>query len=411
MKYQLKCLKTNSLIEDNYTLHYSDDALLQTKYQQMLSKNEHYGVWKYHPWLPVSGVSEFIAGSTTYKATKLGLELGLNNLWVCFHGYWPEKGGLCPTGSFKDMEAIPTIQRLRDHNGKGLICASAGNTARAFTHFCGLSDIPLIVIVGKDHAKRIWARSENQLDSVKIVVIKDGDYSDAKWVAKKLASRLDGWQLEGGVHNVARRDGIGTLIINAAEEMQRLPDHYFQGVGGGPGPIGVNEMAERLIESKLFDGPVPKQHLSQNIEHCPIHKAWQDKRSQLREDDFPSHDVEVYSDYLMNSAPAYGIIGGVYDILNKSNGETYAISEKEAIAAKNLFESIEGIDIMTPSAVSTASLIKAIEIGNVQKDDYTLLNISGGGVARLFAEQEIKETEPWIIVNRDVAVESIIEKL
>ena len=91
MKYQLKCLKTNSLIEDNYTLHYSDDALLQTKYQQMLSKNEHYGVWKYHPWLPVSGVSEFIAGSTTYKATKLGLELGLNNLWVCFHGYWPEK--------------------------------------------------------------------------------------------------------------------------------------------------------------------------------------------------------------------------------------------------------------------------------------------------------------------------------
>ena len=225
-----------------------------------------------------------------------------------------------------------------------------------------------------------------------------------------MASRLDGWQLEGGVHNVARRDGIGTLIVNAAEEMQRLPDHYFQGVGGGPGPIGVNEMAERLIESKLFDGPVPKQHLSQNIEHCPIHKAWQDKRSQLREDDFPSHDVEVYSDYLMNSAPAYGIIGGVYDILNKSNGETYAISEKEAIAAKNLFESIEGIDIMTPSAVSTASLIKAIEIGNVQKDDYTLLNISGGGVARLFAEQEIKETEPWIIVNRDVAVESIIEK-
>ena len=245
-----------------------------------------------------------------------------------------KKEGLCPTGSFKDMEAVPTIQRLRDHNGKGLICASAGNTARAFTHFCGLSDIPLIVIVGKDHAKRIWARSENQLDSVKIVVIKDGDYSDAKWVAKKLASRLDGWQLEGGVHNVARRDGIGTLIVNAAEEMQRLPDHYFQGVGGGPGPIGVNEMAERLIESKLFDGPVPKQHLSQNIEHCPIHKAWQDKRSQLREDDFPSHDVEVYSDYLMNSAPAYGIIGGVYDILNKSNGETYAISEKEAIAAK-----------------------------------------------------------------------------
>ena len=269
------------------------------------------------------------------------------------------------------MEAVLYLSKdWCDYNGKGLICASAGNTARAFTHFCGLSDIPLIVIVGKDHAKRIWARSRESTGFCQILLLSRTVITATQnGSQKKLASRLDGWQLEGGVHNVARRDGIGTLIVNAAEEMQWLPDHYFQGVGEALGPIGVNEMAERLIESKLFDGPVPKQHLSQNIEHCPIHKVWQDKRSQLREDDFPSHDVEVYSDYLMNSAPAYGIIGGVYDILNKSNGETYAISEKEAIAAKNLFESIEGIDIMTPSAVSTASLIM-IEIGNVQKDDY-----------------------------------------
>jgi len=411
MKYQLKCLKTNTLIKDDYTLHYSDNALLRTEYSQMLDDNKNIGVWKYHSWLPVSGVSKYIAGSITYKATKFGSELGLNNLWVSFHGYWARKGGLCPTGSFKDMEAVPTIQRLIDYDGKGLICASAGNTARAFTHFCGLADIPLIVIVGKDHAKRIWARPENPLNSVKLVVIKDGDYSDAKWVAKKLASQLVGWQLEGGVHNVARRDGIGTLIINAAQEMQRLPDHYFQGVGGGPGPIGVNEMAERLIEAKMFDGPVPKQHLSQNLEHRPIHNAWKDRRNELSDEDFPSHDVKVYSDYLMNTAPAYSIIGGVYDILNKSNGETYAITEKEAIAAKNLFESIEGIDIMTPSAVSTASVIKAIELGNVKKEDYVLLNISGGGVARLSAEQELKQAEPWILVDREAAVQTIIGKL
>ena len=113
----------------------------------------------------------------------------------------------------------------------------------------------------------------------------------------------------------------------------------------------------------------------------------------------------------MNTAPAYSIIGGVYDILNKSNGETYAITEKEAIAAKNLFESIEGIDIMTPSAVSTASVIKAIELGNVKKEDYVLLNISGGGVARLSAEQELKQAEPWILVDREAAVQTIIGKL
>ena len=71
----------------------------------------------------------------TYHAEELGEKFGLSNLWVAFHGYWPEKDALCPTGSFKDMEAVPTIQRMKDHSCKGMICASAGNTARAFTHF------------------------------------------------------------------------------------------------------------------------------------------------------------------------------------------------------------------------------------------------------------------------------------
>ena len=41
-------------------------------------------------------------------------------------------------------------------------------------------------------------------------------------------------------------------------------------------PIGIHEMAQRSIDEGLFEGPVPRQHVSQNIEHCPIHNAWQD---------------------------------------------------------------------------------------------------------------------------------------
>ena len=73
------------------------------------------GVWKYLDWIPTSTSNEYVAGTTTYKAEALGKALGMSNLWVTFHGYWPEKGGMCPTGSFKDMEAVPTIQRLHDH--------------------------------------------------------------------------------------------------------------------------------------------------------------------------------------------------------------------------------------------------------------------------------------------------------
>jgi cysteate synthase len=411
MKYMLQCLKTEDVIEDTYTLKYTDNALLQAKFNGPIEVKQLEGVWKYLDWIPTSTSNEYVAGTKTYKAEALGKSLGMSNLWVTFHGYWPEKGGLCPTGSFKDMEAVPTIQRLHDHGCKGLICASAGNTARGFTHFCGLANMPLIVVVGKNHGHRIWTKVGHPTEFVKVVVVEDGDYYDAKTVAKAIAKKLTGWQMEGSVHNVARRDGIGSLILDAAFTIGAMPEHYFQGIGGGPGPIGVHEMAQRLIESGQFEGPVPRQHLSQNVEHSPIHNAWQAKRDHLLPEDYPPHDVEVYSDYLMNKGPAYGQVGGVHDILKASNGQTYVVERDDAIAAKTQFESIEGIDIMTPGAVAMASLQQALATGEVDPDACTVLNISGGGVERLKQDYATETVEPWLRVTKADGAEMILAAL
>ena len=411
MKYQLRCLKTNQLLNDAYTLHHADNALLQSVYHQPLELQDAEGMWQFEDWLPVSGANELVAGTLTYKAEALGEELGLSNLWVTFHGYWPEKGGLCPTGSFKDLEAVPTIQRLRDHDVSGVICASAGNTARAFAHYCGLTDTPLIVIVGEEHAQRLWLRKDHPSESVRLVVLKDGDYADAKRVATRLAQRLDEWVLEGGVHNVARRDGMGSLMLDAAFTIGQLPDHYFQGIGGGPGPIGAHEMATRLVDEGVFDGPVPRQHVSQNIEHSPIHNAWQAGRDHLLDEDFPDEEVEVYSDLLLNAAPAYGQTGGVHDILEDSDGQTYVVEQPVAEAAKALFESTEGIDILPPGAIALASLQEAIEVGEVEEEDCVVLNISGGGTQRLKDDMATEAVEPWLEVNASQAVDTILDGL
>jgi cysteate synthase len=411
-KYKLRCLHTNEVIEDEYTLHHTDGALLVTEYSTQLSiDNSKDGMLKYQDWLPNIGLSQRNAGTTTYKANELGAQIGMNNLWVTFHGYWPEKDGMCPTGSFKDMEAVPTIMRLKEKGCKGMICASAGNTARAFAYFCGLENFPLIVIVGKDHAERLYLPANHPNKSVKLIVIEDGDYYDAKVFSKKISQHLDLWQMEGGIHNVARRDGIGSLIIDAAFAIGELPAHYFQGIGGGPGPVGVHEMANRLIEAELFEGPVPRQHVSQNEEHCPIHNAWQAKRPHLTDSDFPDEEVEVFSDYLLNKAPAYEIKGGVYDTLVESNGQTYIVSKEDAKKAKTIFESIEGIDIMSPAAVALASLMQALDSGDIGADDCTVLNISGGGIERMESDMELVQITPWKIVSKNDDALSIVQEL
>ena len=170
-------------------------------------------------------------------------------------------------------------------------------------------------------------------------------------------------------------------------------------------------MADRLIQAGLFEGPAPRQHVSQNVEHHPIHNAWQAGRDHLVPEDFPSEEVEVYSDYLLNKGPAYGQIGAVHDILKASNGQTYTVERAAAIAAREMIESTEGIDIMTPGAVAAASLLQAVQSGEVGKDDCILLNISGGGTQRLKNDLETRTIEPWLRVRKSTGVDAILEKL
>jgi cysteate synthase len=413
MTYSLRCLFSGDTITDEYTLIHHQEGLLRAVYPEgKLSVREHmHGIWRYADWLPVSGPSNLVAGTISYKSENLAAELGLSDLWITYHGYWPERGGLCPTTSFKDLEAVATLQRLRDHECKGMVCASAGNTGRSFTFFGGEEDFPILVIIAEQHLTRIWVPENHPTDSVTLIGIgDDAGYNDAINVANEVAEKI-GWQLEGGARNIARRDGIGSLIIDASVNIGRLPDHYFQAVGGGPGPIGVHEMAVRAHESGSIAGPIPKQHLSQNIEHCPIHNAWQAGRNYLLAKDFADSATPVFSDYLVNTAPAYSVKGGLFDVLTESNGFTWIVTGDEGLAAAKLFEETEGIDIMSPGAVALASLKKAVGSGDVRVDDCVVLNISGGGEKRLFREVQTTIVRPEMIIPKERAVEAIIDFL
>jgi len=224
----------------------------------------------------------------------------------------------------------------------------------------------------------------------------------AVWRARAMLPGSGGWRREGGVHNVARRDGIGSLILTAIEAMGGMPKHYFQGVGGGPGPIGVHEMAGRAIQAGFAAGPPPRQHLSQNAEFCPIHEAWQKRTFELQPTAEAVHP-RVFSDLLVNRAPAYSVRGGLFDMLVESHGATYAVPFDEAEAADRLFREAEGIDTMSPGAVALASLMQAISRGEVHRDDTILLNISGGGQERYRREHETRVIEPVAIVSKEEA--------
>ena len=403
--YKIICLGCHANISGaGYALRCDcDHALLRTVYQDpRLAVTAEESMWRFSAWLPTVGKLPTRGRSVTYKSEAFARELGLSDLFISFNGYWPENNAFLETCSFKELESPPTVQRAVENKVKTLVVSSVGNTARAFAHTVSTTATDLkLVLVGLESAVgKLWL-PEPPSENITLVVLQRGnDYSDAIALGDRLAA-LPGLTQEGGAMNVARRDGMGTVMLEAAVTIGRAPDHYFQAVGSGTGGIAAWEASLRLKQDGRFlNGPLPKLHLSQNLPFAPMFSAWNANRRTIE----PSIDMpdakksieKINADVLSNRNPAYSVKGGVFDALKSTKGQMYGVSNVEARRAARLFEELEGIDIVPAAAVAAASLIKAVAHGGIDDSDVVLLNVTGGGVQNLKDDKDCYQIQPDI---------------
>jgi len=411
--FTIKCSGCGAELPDEALTCQSDNGLPRAVYSsRQLQLHDHPGMGRFLEWLPVNGPMDTKSGPKTYKSTGLARELGLTNLYIGFNGYWPEKEANILTCSFKELEAYPTIQRMQELGHRKLVLASAGNTARAFAHAAVGSNIEIYIVVPGSGIDRIWIPEEPTGNIHFISMAKTFDYTDAIMLAERIA-QLPGMTSEGGARNVARRDGMGTVMLDGAVTMGRIPDHYFQAIGSGTGGIAAWEASMRLQADGRFGKRLSILHLAQNLPFAPIFDAWQHKCREIDEE-VDVHNAkqqinQMYTDILSNRKPPYSVPGGVYDALMSSNGHVYGITNSRARSCKNLFEEAEDIDIMAPAAVGVAALVEAVELGRVKNDDHILLNITGGGVERLKEDFDLCKIQPELHINSlDVEIEEIL---
>lgn len=392
-KYVVKCPECGE-VRDSYALHCpNDDALLRTVYsKKQIEPADMPGIWRYYDWLPVNGIiGEGSGRPVTYRSEGFAKELGLKDLNITFNGYWPEKGAFIRTCSFKDLESFPTMQRLIERDEKRImVVASAGNTARAFAHVASITGQKLLLIVPKNSTRRLWTTDEDTSSVCTVAV--EGDYYQAIAMAEKIASR-DDFVSEGGARNVARRDGMGTVMLDAVLTTGSLPQHYFQAVGSGTGGIAAWEASLRLLEDGRFGNKLPRLHLAQNLPCAPLYSLWTGIELTGR------CPEEMHDDVLYNRKPPYSASGGVKDALEDTNGMIYGITNSEAEAAQKLFEETEGIDILPAPAVACAALIKAVDTGEVKTDEQIVLNITGGGQKRLEEAFSTRQLEIGLTIS------------
>lgn len=352
-----------------------------------------------------------VSGPVCYRSEGLARELGLKNLHICFNGYWPERGGTIATCSFKELEAIPTVIRLKERKSGVLVIASAGNTGRAFLQVSALTGTPVVVVVPESGIHRLWTTAPA---SQAFVIAVRGDYTDAIRFSRQICSSGH-FIAEGGAKNVARRDGMGTVMLEGATAIGRMPDYYFQAVGSGTGGIAAWEASLRLKEDGRFGTALPELHLSQSLPFAPMVSAWHHHRSSIiPETDMPDAKnaiSKVYSDVLTNREPPYAIRGGISDALTDTCGRMYAIRNEDARSAEKIFVDAEGIDPDPAASVCTASLITAIETGKIKKDRVVLLNITGGGYRRVREDHQIIPVAAHITVEAGSPADEIMREL
>lgn len=404
--FTIRCRNCGTELKESFCAfcNHCKDSLLVTHYNDKeFRKDQGAGIWKFN-WLPVHGHILEQSGPVVYRSTGLSNHFSLENLYIAFNGYWPEKNASLHTCTFKEYEATVVLQNAKENDVPGLIVASAGNTARAFSHLSYLTGFPIIIVVAKMCLKDMWYLEESP--KMPTIAVSDGDYADAIDMAKRVALTT-GLPFEGGVKNIAKRDGLGIVLLEAVAEIGRYPNHYFQAVGSGTGAIGVWEMAERFLKDGRFGSALPKLHLAQNLPFTPMVNAWKRGSRELSPVDLNPDLIEkTITRVLTNRYPAYSVQGGVYDALRATGGNMYGIKNEEAYAAMELFEKAEGIDIAPAAGVAVAAFINAVNKGVVGKNDTILLNITGGGEKRLKRENEIYSVKP-IMVAKDISDKEI----
>ena len=433
-KYKLKCLHPNCGKEyendSNFRLQCDGEisgehgpALLQAVYEtkQIRVRTDFPGIFQYVDWLPVDSYyidsTNCVLGKPfSYKSKGLAKRLGLKHLYIAFSGYWPERGANLLTRTFKEFECQASIARYlavyRKTNPLSLIISSAGNSGNAYNLLTHLLELPLYLVIPETGLDKLLLPFETK----PFVIVVQGDYTDAINLADEVAKRT-GLMRDGGVRNVARRAGLGTVMLHAVthpeQGTQELFDHYFQAVGSGTGVIAAWEAVQLLLADGRFGNTVTKIHVAQNAPFTPIVDSWQaGERNliQISAEEAKEKISAVTADVLTNRYPAYSIAGGIFDILTASKGTAWKVNNYQVFHAARMFRETEGVDIGPAAAVAVGALIQAVASGKVQPDEKILLHITGGGKEIQYSKGPVYQIKPTIVVKPN-EIDYVVEKI
>jgi threonine synthase len=342
-------------------------------------------LWRYADFLPFARPPRYAlpAGCTPLvRAPRLAERLGLREVWV-------KNDAANPTHSFKDRVVSVAIAKARELGYETVACASTGNLANAVAAHSAAAGLESYVFIPADlEEQKVLATG---VYGTRLVTVR-GTYDDVNRLCTELSADRD-WAFVNVNVRPYYAEGSKTLAYEIAEGLGfELPDRVVAPIASGSLFTKIARGFDEWREIGLVRGETPAMNGAQAEGCSPVARAYESGWDVCK---------PVRPDTIAKSLAIGNPADGPYalELARGSGGSIDAVSDDEVRAGIRLLAETTGIFTETAGGVTTATLAKLAERGDIDPEERVVLAITGDGLKTLDAVRgsfDVYEIEPQV---------------
>ena len=311
----------------------------------------------YREHLPVSDntpVVTLLEGNTPLvPAPRLSEQLGLD--------VYLKVEGANPTGSFKDRGMTMAITKALEAGSKVVVCASTGNTSASAAAYAARAGLTCGVVIPEGKIA-LGKLAQALIHGAKVVQIR-GNFDEALAVVRQLGE-VDGVAVVNSI-NPFRIEGQKTASFEIIEVLGDAPDVHCLPVGNA-GNI-----------TAYWKGYAEYEDLGRSTRR-PRMLGWQAQGSAPLVLGEPVLHPETIATAIRIGNPASW--DGAITARDESGGAIDMVSDDDILAAYRLLAATEGVFVEPASAASIAGLLRASDLGLVERGEQVVCTVTGHGL-------------------------------
>jgi threonine synthase len=343
-------------------------------------------IWRYADFLPIEAPPGPSVRSSTrlglpagctplIKADRLAERLGIGEVWI-------KNDAANPTHSFKDRVVSVAVARARELGYDVIACASTGNLANSVAAHGAALGLESYVFIPSDlEEQKVLATG---VYGTNLVAVR-GNYDDVNRLCTELSGERD-WAFVNVNMRPYYAEGSKTLAFEVAEQLGwTIPDRCVVPIASGSLFTKIARGFDEWREVGLLEGELPKMNGAQALGCSPVAQAYEAGADVCR---------PVKPDTIAKSLAIGNPADGPYavELARKTGGAVDSVTDDEIRAGIRLLAETTGVFTETAGGVTTATLKKLADRGDIGPDERVVAFITGEGLKTLDAVRGTFET-------------------